>query len=528
MANLLGLGSSLYSIQIFNRYVGYGLDGTLVTLTVGAVMAIILEYVFRHIRARLVTHLFTPQDAKAHQGLFAHLMNSRNDAIVSKPPNYIFTTLKQLQQLQTIYSSQNLLVLLDLPFALLFILCVFLLLPALGIVVVLMGAVAVFMAWLQYRQNMVLQQQMVAVNNELDASLSNGAQHSAIAGFNAQKLLLERHRQPLVNWLGTRKSQTESQQGQQHSSQLVSGITSVAVIGIGAVAVTGGNMDIGSLIGANILAMRAINVINQAGRVWQGLSQGEALDNELNQALQIQEERRDGASPARYAGALCLKGISHSYDERQAPFLNNFSMNLEAGDIIAICGVNGRGKTSLAKIIVGLLTPRQGQVLVDGIDLRQLSINWWRQQIAYVPQEPTFLNISLRDNLCLMGQYEEQQLRNIIEQCGLDTMVDQHPDGLEQIIRAGGQHLPPGVRKRLALARALMANGQLLILDEAQDGMDAVGRKVLSSILQNESRLGKTIILFSTDKSIVTDAAHVFDLDTGSFTAKKGANRASH
>ena len=524
MANLLGLGSSLYSIQIFNRYVGYGLDGTLVTLTIGAILAIAFEFIFRAIRARLVTGLFTPQDATAHSRLLKHLLTARNDEIVKKPGNYIFSTLKQQQQQQSVYSAQNLLVLLDFPFALLFIFCVFLLQPVLGVVVVLLSTAALVMVYFQYQRSVGLQQQILSSSNALDGSLSNGAQHSAVAAFNGQSLLLSRHRGHLIEWLKNRKQQTESQQVQQNSAQLVSGCTSVAIIGVGAVAVTTGNMDIGSLIGANILSMRAITVINQAGRVWQSLGQGEALEAELEQAWAVPEEKRDGAEPSSYAGKLALKGITHSYDPKKAPILNNLNLNLEAGEVIAICGVNGTGKTTIAKIVTGLIEPTQGQVLIDGVDLRQISIDWWRRNVVYVPQEPTFLNLSLRDNLTVLADVDDEILREAVRECGLQTMVDQHPDGLEQQIRAGGLQFPPGIRKRLALARGLLADGKILILDEAHEGMDIAGKQVLTQVLHKAAAAGKTIILFSSDKSVVTDAAHVFDLNTGTFTPRKGVS----
>jgi len=202
-------------------------------------------------------------------------------------------------------------------------------------------------------------------------------------------------------------------------------------------------------------------------------------------------------------------------------------MNLEAGEVIAICGVNGKGKTTIAKIMTGLVEPTQGQVLVDGVDLRQISIDWWRRNIVYVPQEPTFLNLSLRDNLTILADVDDDRLREVISDCGLQAMVDQHPDGLEQQIRAGGVQFPPGIRKRLALARGLLGDGKLLILDEAQEGMDALGKQVLTKVLQKAAEARKTIILFSSDSSIVSDGAHVFDLNKGTFTARKSESNAA-
>lgn len=527
MASLLGLGSSLYSIQVFNRYIGYGLDGTLLALTLGAILALILEFVFRRIRTQLVTSLLDPQDAKTTFGVFRHLLSLKNDTEQAQNPQFAFQTMKQQQQLLQVNSATNLLNLIDLPFACVFIFAIYLLMPALGLVVSIAAAGSLLLAWWSQHRSQQVSGQLQAAQKELDQQLSRSVSSGAVAAFNASEQLLDEFKSPLSSWMQKRSQQIQQQQSMQQSTQLLSGFSSVAVIGLGAVAVTNGAMDIGSLIGANILAMRAMNMINTAARSALGLSQAEAIQQEINTALALPLESQEGAKPADFSGQIAIRGVTHSYDNRQAPFVSQFNLQVQAGDSIAICGSNGRGKSTIAKIILGLLEPQQGQVLADGIDIRQLNPKWWRTQIGYLPQEPTLINGSLLSNLnqmCWPKEVDEAELKALVKQCGLQALIDQHPDGLQQQISAGGVNFPLGIRKRIALARALMAKPKLLLLDEPHEGMDPLGRSLLSQVLSAQLKQGRTLVLFSSDKAAVGHQINVFDLNTGTYIPREVAH----
>ena len=521
LANILALASSLYSIQVFNRYIGYGLDGTLVALTTGALLAIALEFVLRSIRTKLVASIVNPQDAQDNYKLLQHLLRVQPDVMAQQPPQMVFQTMKQQQQIQQSYSTQNWLSLIDLPFALIFIAAIYLLLPTLGVIVSLAAALSLVVLWWWHKRSLAQQFSVQQANQRYEASIGRSASHNTIAAFNAAPYIEQQHQQPLIEWLRQRAQLSAQQASMQQSTQLISSVTSVSVICIGAIAVTQGGMDIGSLIGANILAARGIAMINQAAKASQQIDQSQPLVEALSEAKALTQTPDTGAAPTQYQGNIAIKGLSHSYDPRMAPFLNNFNVSVVTGDSLVIVGNNGSGKSTLAKVLLGLVTPMQGQVLVDGVDLRQLQLAWWRSQVAYVPQEPVLLNASLLDNLTILRWPEtvaEDSLRQVVEQCGLQSWVDKHPDGLNQAIVAGGANLPMGIRKRIALARALLGEAKLLVFDEVHEGLDAAGRTLYADLLKQQQQAGKTLVIFSTDAQIFAGQFNSFDLNTGRYT----------
>ena len=510
-ANILGLASSIYAIQIFNRYVAYGLDGTLITLTVGAVLAILLEFTFKWIRARLSAALLQPQEALDYDALLAHL--NKIDASALQQPNQIRSAMRSQQRLAEVYSPANFVSLLDMPFALLFLLAVLLLNTVLGVLALLI-CVACFAMALWHGDSLIsaLEEQREK-QQRLDVMVGNAEAVDVVRAHNLHSVVQRESRLILADFLRKRYSLLAKQVQQGSNIQLVSAMTSVVIIGTGAIYVTQGQLDIGSLIGANILALRAVNLVNQVGRLSQSLMAAESLQAEVQESKQLPTRVSGNTRLAQYKGRLELKNIAHTWDDRLGPLFADFSINIQPGEVILLAGSNGSGKTSLARIMAGLLSPQRGQVLVDGIDLLQLTAKDWHLQLGYVAQEPEFVSMSLRANLCGERQLSDERLREILDLCDVLPLVDHHSEGLEQILDQGGAHLPPGIRKRLALARAVLANGQLLILDEPHAGMDGAGLTALMNVLKKLTDERRTIIICAHDRNIVQQGARLVDLN---------------
>jgi ATP-binding cassette subfamily C protein LapB len=182
--------------------------------------------------------------------------------------------------------------------------------------------------------------------------------------------------------------------------------------------------------------------------------------------------------------------------------------------VLCIYGKNGAGKSTLAKIISGIIEPTNGYVSVDGINLQQLSPYWWWETIIYLPQEPQFLDGSIRDNfLAYKSDLNSSDIRKLLESVGLNNIFDKTVGGLDQLINGGGTHMALGVRRRLALARALAYDGPLVILDEPTEGIDSLSANDVYNIMTDLSHRGKTLIVCSRDREIMRGSHHFIDLD---------------
>ena len=164
-------------------------------------------------------------------------------------------------------------------------------------------------------------------------------------------------------------------------------------------------------------------------------------------------------------------------------------------------------------MLAGIINPSRGQMLVDGLDLQQASLDWWRMQIAYLPQEPSFLNATIRENITMTAaQVDELRLAKIIESVGLVKYLDESANGLEAKLTNNGANLSLGIRHRISLARALMSNCKIAIFDEPTDGLDRDGIACVYSVLNNLSAQGCAIVVISHDPKIIKNASQVIDL----------------
>lgn len=245
----------------------------------------------------------------------------------------------------------------------------------------------------------------------------------------------------------------------------------IAIVGVGATLVVAGELDVGVLIGANILAGKAMGPISRLALMHEQLTKAAQAMKTYAEFSRLPMERQAGTALKEYQGGIALEDLAFSHPGNNTPLFESVNLRLNPGMVLAVNGSNGSGKTTLARLFVGLLSPTRGQILADGVDLQQLAAPWWRDQLTYLPQEPKFIAGTLRDNL-LLGREDlnDEDINQALETAGLKSFLDQKPAGLETNISETGKQLSLGVRRRLALARALLKNGRLVVFDEPPRG----------------------------------------------------------
>ncbi|MBT7954748.1 MAG: ATP-binding cassette domain-containing protein [Rhodospirillaceae bacterium] len=297
-------------------------------------------------------------------------------------------------------------------------------------------------------------------------------------------------------------------------SQTIVGLMSVTTMAVGAILVVQGALDVGALIGANILAARALQPISRFAQLGEVFLKAKQSMNLLGEFLKLPREPETGSAKRDYTGSLELRDVGYIYPGATGPLYESLSVTIPAGAICVINGSNGTGKTTLARLIMGIIEPNRGQILADGLDLRQVLPEWWRQQVIYMPQEPGFLNATLLENLQINApETDLSQLNQIIDATGLRKFLDETPNGFETPITENGRRLAVGIRRRLALARALTTNGKLVLLDEPTEGLDNDGSQVVSAVVSSLHQQGHTIIATSHDPNIIKQAQIFIDLN---------------
>jgi ATP-binding cassette subfamily C protein LapB len=268
------------------------------------------------------------------------------------------------------------------------------------------------------------------------------------------------------------------------------------------------------MIGANILAARALMPISRFSQLGATFAEASESILILKEFAKLPLESESGSFKSTYKGGLEFKDVAFVFPGAATPLFESLSLTLKPGTISVIRGSNGTGKTTLTRLITGILEPVRGHILADGLDLRQASSEWWRRQIVYMPQEPTLLNTTIRENLMTVNpEMDPQQLLKAITAAGLTSYLDQGPQGLETQVTDNGRNLSLGIRRRLALARALTTDGMLVVFDEPTEGLDSEGVSCVYSTMKDLATRGRTIIVVSHDPKIAKGAQIAIDLN---------------
>ncbi len=511
--NILGLASSMYSIQLLNRYVTIGLAPTLVTLTIGVFLAIAFEVALRKQRQHVLVQYSHGTDMSVSERVFKAFSYSRYDLLHQVPLPTRREALNAPSTLQQLGSTTNYGALLDLPFCLLYLLAAALLYWPLGIFAFIACAWTLILGVLGER----LQRQSAEEHAKASSRAQQLQQFLLSAGETIRCLPLVR---PLSKrWtevqddsLGARRDGMVHQSNLQTTIQTVGQLLTVFVYAFGAAAAVRGDLTTGALIGANILVSRAFAVCSRAAYLADPTLRAERADKALQEVEASEQEPQSGISPAALHGRLELVDLAFFYPQQPVPLFERLDLELQRGQVLVLAGPNGAGKSSLIKVMLGLLPPIRGMVRADGIELRQLAQEWWRSRVGYAPQEPVFFDGTLRENLLLDRDIDDAQLLELIREMGLDGFLANDPAGLDRMVSSHETGLAMGLRRRFVLIRAVLGDPRVIFLDDPTEGLDQAGHAAVAKLLNRLLQEGRTLVVASNESFILRAADMVVDM----------------
>ncbi len=510
--NLLGLAVPLYVIQAFSRYLANGFDETLYALTFGVLVALGFEYLFK--RQRLRSLVIYNQKSNGSERFFdlSEQINFSNPLILDV--KNLTAKFSEIRDRELITSMRAQILCLDFPFSILYFAIIYVLSPIAAFIFLVIAIFAALLgAFGSVRQSRLTADLKIKRDNFTSSGSDIINKHNTI-------WLYQKYESVFASWKNSERDYRKSQNI--HAARLVSAqninatlllVTISLTVFTSAIEVFNGNLELSALIAINILIGRAFNPIASVSDIISHLRPRRKMP-ELLEMSEKAPARNGARVPEKNFGKIELRGINHFYPGMRAPLFNSLNLVFSPGSTTVITGSNGSGKTTLFNLLTGLIKPSDGSILVDELNLEQIKPDWWRNQLLAVGQEPEFLGDTLRANLLnAVEQVTHEDMTNALSMAGLISFIDQSKDGLDTVIGTSRTRFNLGFRKRLALARASLINGMLVIMDEPTEGLDSEGARIFYNFLNDRIKEKRTVVVLSHDPAIIKGATTVIDLD---------------
>lgn len=300
---------------------------------------------------------------------------------------------------------------------------------------------------------------------------------------------------------------------------LCSKLLTVVLLYFGARQVIDGALTVGGLIAFNMLASRVNAPILKLASLWQEFTQMKVSVRRIADIMETSPEPASAGSQGRLPaikGGIALEQVSFRYTQQQSRVLSDFSLTVQAGEIVGLVGASGAGKSSLMRLLQRLYTPEQGRILIDGMDVSQLDPAWLRRQIGVVSQDGVLFNRSVRDNIALARpDMDMEAVVRVAQLAGAHEFIAQLPDGYDTVIGERGSRLSGGQRARISIARALAINPRILLLDEATAALDYQTEQLIHDNMAAICA-GRTVLIAAHRLSTLRLADRIVVLERGS------------
>ncbi len=522
LINFFALVSPLFVMNVYDRVVPNHATDTLWVLSIGMLIAISADLVLRMMRAWFVDLAASRVDVTLSASIMERVLGMK----LSERPASVgsFTAgLQSFEAIRSFISSATILALVDLPFVLLFLIAVlFISWPLVFPILVGVALVMIYTAAVQHKMHLLSENSMQASaqrNATLVESLSALETVKTLGAEGRMQAVWEKTTL-LVSRVGVKMRLLSGSVGT--STLWVQQAVSVVIIIVGVYQIIEGNLSQGGLIAAYMLSSRIMGPVGQtAGLLMQYHGAATAL-TALDTIMAKPVERPVDAnwiSRPRLQGGIEFKKVAFKYPQDEREVLRDVSFKINPGEHVAILGRNGSGKTTLEKLIAGLYEPVAGTVLLDGIDIRQLDPAELRRNMGYVAQDVNLFFGSLRDNISMGAPHaSDEAILDAVRMSGLTDFVNQHPMGLAMPVGEQGQLLSGGQRQSVSIARALLSDPSILLMDEPTGSMDHTSEEEFKRNLAQFAQ-HKTLVVITHRTSLLELVNRIIVIDGGKIVA---------
>ena len=519
--NLFALATSLFTMVVYDRVIPNNAVDSLIALSIGLGIVILFDFILKLLRGYFTDIAGAAIDRDIGQRVFRQLLNVRLDSKKGST-GALAGLMRELETLRDFFASATITAIVDVPFILLTLAVIAIIGGPVVFVPAAMVPLVIIAGYLTHPamdrlsaqgmgQSLLKQTVLVETIGGLETVKTSGA-GGMLTGRWVEAI--DDHantslRQRLVSNVATTLAQ---------SAQMLS-YAGVIIIGVGLIAQN--ELSMGGLIACSILAGRAVAPLGQIANLLSRLTTTRAAYRQINGLMQTRVEGPEGEALklAQPRGEIEFRNVSFKYPGTAEKALDGVSFTIQAGEHVALLGRVGSGKSTIAKLVLGLFEPEEGTVMVDGLDVRQIDPETLRAKVGSSMQETVLLSGTVRDNITLGREHvDDDEMLRAAKLSGAHGFMSQITNGYDRRLADRGEGLSGGQRQSIALARALAGRPQVVLLDEPSSQMDAQTESQVLGRLEEELE-SRTVLIVTHRPPFLKLVDRIILLDKGKIVA---------
>lgn len=521
--NIFALGLPIFILQVYDRVLpNLGLT-TMQFLVVGLIAVMILDFFLKTARASVTTYTGARFEHLARVSAVDHILRTPQDVYETETPGVYLDKVNAIGIVKDFYSSQIGTLMIDLPFAIFFLGMIWFLggiMVAVPLTLLCLFGIMAAIVGRNLRHAVDTRSQVDNRRYDFLIEIINGIHTVKAQAF---KNLLQRRFDPLQE-MSARAVRSVAMQSSiaQSLGSTFGQLNMACVIGTGAVLVIDGALSAGELAACTLLSGRAMQPLQSAMGLWTNFQTIRvACDNAVSVLELPAEDLSNMPDMPKIEGNLEFRDLTFGYAGTDEPLIKGLTLNVKAGDMIGIEGENSSGRSTLLKLMIGLIRPNHGQVLLDGHDLAQHKSQSYRKQMAFLSSDADVYSGTILDNMTYFrgGKFISRAIK-IAKQLGLDEEIKHLPEGYgTQVGDGAGGILPAGFIQRITIIRAMVDDPKVVLFDNANNGLDSSSDNTLMEYMR--SLHGKaTVILVTSRPSWLRMADHRYVMTDGDLQPK--------
>ncbi len=523
MINIFGVASSLFVMNVYDRVVPNNAFDTLWALAALIFVVYVSDFLLKHLRAMFLDFAGRKADVVISAQLFEQILGM---TMTSRPASagVLAANMKEFETLRDFFTSATMVALIDLPFVILFVFVIYLI-GGPYVAAVPFAAIPLIVG-----MGLFLQKPLEKVIKESlhESALKNALLFETIIGLETIKVqAAEGHTQRSWEELTEKASKTSVKSRQiaafaQNWAMFIQQMVSVGIVIVGVYQISEGLLSMGGLIACVILSGRAMAPLAQVSGLMTRMNQSRQALDQLDDLMKKPVERPTGkhfVTMPHVKGLVEFRDVVFNYPGQAVPALNHLSFTIEPGEKVGVIGAVGSGKTTLERLLINLYEPTSGSVQIDGSDVRQIDPGDLRRSIGAVQQSPQLFFGSVRQNITMGHETApDSAVLRAAELSGVMEFLRDSEAGLDTQVGERGEALSGGQRQAVAIARSLLYDPKILVLDEPTASMDPASENRLRKRLEMLCK-DKTTILITHKGSMLSLVDKLILIDRGRLVA---------